>query len=140
MPEKLRKYDAEFRDSAVRVRATGMPIRQIADDLGINSEAFGNWVAKDKVKRGEKRDSRRGDPERARECEREVEEFAMEHDVLKRSVVLWVNEATIRRPLDCSWPSRGACYDVPHVIFSRTLGVSKAAPPAPTARLSLRIR
>ena len=95
MPEKRRKYEPEFRDGAVRVvRETGKTIRQVADDLGINHQTLANWVAKDKVARGEKRDPRRADPQRVRELERQVEELTMERDVLKRSVVLWVKEAT----------------------------------------------
>jgi transposase len=95
MPEKRRRYDPEFREGAVRVvRETGKTIRQVADDLGINHQTLANWVAKDKVKRGEKRDARRADPGRVRELERQVEELTMERDVLKRSVVLWVKEAT----------------------------------------------
>lgn len=43
-----------------------------------------------------KLDANRVDPERVRELERENEEFRMECDVLKRSVVLWVKEATQR--------------------------------------------
>ncbi len=97
MPEKRRRYDPEFRDGAVRVvRETGKSIRQVAEDLGINSGTLANWVVKDKVARGEKLDPRRVDPERVKELEREVAELKMERDVLKRSVVLWVKEATDR--------------------------------------------
>ena len=97
MPEKRRKYDPEFRDGAVRVvRETGKTIRQVADDLGINHQTLANWVHKDKIARGEKLDPNRVDPERVRELERENAELRMERDVLKRSVVLWVKEATER--------------------------------------------
>jgi transposase len=97
MPEKRRRYDPEFRDGAVRVvRETGKSIRQVAEDLGINSGTLANWVVKDKIARGEKLDPKRADPERVKELERENAELRMERDVLKRSVVLWVKEATNR--------------------------------------------
>jgi transposase len=95
--EKRRRYDRDFRDGAVRiVRETGKPIRQVAADLGINAKTLGHWVMKDRIARGEKLDPNRVDPERVRQLEKENEELRMERDVLKRSVVLWVKEATQR--------------------------------------------
>ena len=97
LPEKRRRYDPEFRDGAVRVvRETGKSIRQVAEDLGINPGTLANWVVKDKIARGEKLDPRKVDPERVKVLERVVDELKMERDVLKRSVVLWVKEATNR--------------------------------------------
>jgi transposase len=95
--EKRRRYDRDFRDGAVRVvRETGKSIRQVAEDLGINKGTLAHWVMKDKIARGERLDPHRVDPERVRELEKENEELRMERDVLKRSVVLWVKEATQR--------------------------------------------
>src|SRR5688500_19752614 len=52
MPEMRRKFDAEFREGAVRlVRETGKPIAAIARDLGVNEGTLGNWVVKDKAAR-----------------------------------------------------------------------------------------
>ena len=97
MPEKRRRYDPEFRDGAVRVvRETGKSIRQVADDLGVHAGTLAHWVMRDKIARGEKLDPKRVDPERVKELERQVAELTMERDVLKRSVVLWVKEATNR--------------------------------------------
>jgi transposase len=95
MPETRRKYDPEFREGAVRiVQETGKPIAEVARDLGIHAGTLGNWVKKERLARGEGTDPESVDPTYVRKLEREVAELRMERDVLKRSVVLWVKEAT----------------------------------------------
>ncbi|HEX2031179.1 MAG TPA: transposase [Actinomycetota bacterium] len=96
MPETRRKYDKEFREGAVRiVLEARKPIAQVARDLGIHEGTLGNWVAQERAKSGEGEQALTGDERaRLRELEREVAELRMERDVLKRSVVLWVKEAT----------------------------------------------
>ncbi len=95
MPETRRKYDPQFREGAVRiVRETGKPVAEVARDLGIHAGTLGNWVKKDRQARGDKADATTVDPTYVRQLERENAELRMERDVLKRSVVLWVKEAT----------------------------------------------
>ncbi len=90
-----RKYDTEFREGAVTiVRETGKPIAEVARELGIGAGTLGNWVHKDRLARGVGPDRTRVDPAYVRQLERELAEVRMERDVLKRSVVLWVKEAT----------------------------------------------
>lgn len=95
MPEIRRKYDAAFREGAVRiVRETGKTVAQVAEDLGINAGTLRAWVSRDRAAQGDQHDPKKADPDYVRQLERENAELRMERDVLKRSVVLWVKEAT----------------------------------------------
>jgi transposase len=94
MAEARRKCDQEFRQCAVRiVRETGKPIARVARELGVNSATLANWVARDRRAHGG--DGQLSDDEHAKlaRLRRENAELAMERDVLKRSVALWVKDA-----------------------------------------------
>ena len=80
MAETRRKFDADFKEGAVRlVRETGRPIAQVAKDLGINEGTLGNWVNADKRRRGEA-DGALSEDERAElaRLRKENAELAME--------------------------------------------------------------
>ena len=94
MPETRRQFSDEFREGAVRiVRETGRPIAQVARELGINAGTLGNWVAKDRAGRGDRPELSEDERVELARLRRENTELRMQRDVLKRSVVLWVDEA-----------------------------------------------
>ena len=98
MARRYRKFDQDFEQGAVRlVFETGKPIAQVARELGINEGTLGNWVSKERRTReggnGALSESDRAELNRLR---KENAELAMERDVLKRSVALWVKEAMRR--------------------------------------------
>ena len=95
MPEKRKKYDREFREGAVRiVEETKKPVAQVARDLGVNEGTLGNWVQRARAEREGRGELSEADFEELKRLRAEVAELRMERDVLKRSVVLWVKEAT----------------------------------------------
>ncbi|MBS6138925.1 MAG: hypothetical protein KH757_11330 [Megasphaera sp.] len=70
MPEKRKKYDREFREGAVR------------------------WAQRARAAREGHGELSKDDYEELKRLCAEVAELRMERDVLKRSVVVWVKEAT----------------------------------------------
>lgn len=95
MSQKRTKYDRQFREGAVRiVEETKKPIAQVARDLGVNEGTLGNWVQRARAERQGRGELSEADFEELKRLRAEVAELRMERDVLKRSVVLWVKEAT----------------------------------------------
>ena len=76
------------------VRETGKPIAQVARDLGINDGTLGHWYAQDRAEREGASGLSVEDVDELKRLRSENARLRMERDVLKRSVVLWVNEAT----------------------------------------------
>ncbi|MDE0608060.1 MAG: transposase [Acidimicrobiaceae bacterium] len=93
MSRLRRNFDREFGDGAVWiVKETGRPVAHVARELGVNEGTLGNWVRRDAAERaGGLSTDERAELARLR---KRVAELEMERDVLKRSVVLWVNEPT----------------------------------------------
>jgi transposase len=99
MEDKQRRSRREFteefkRDAVDLVRATGRPIAQIANELGIYDSTLGNWVRQDRIDRGEAEGLTTEERARLRELEAENAKLRMERDLLKRTVAFWVKETS----------------------------------------------
>ncbi|MGJ3561366.1 transposase [Streptomyces sp. INA 01156] len=99
MTEKRRKFDAEFREGAMRiVTATG---KRVAQDLRVNETTPASWVSRARrVGRAVPEDK---DALIARllqenkQLTKDVKGVEMEGDVLERCMVLWVKRSWRRR-------------------------------------------
>jgi transposase len=95
MSENRKKYDREFRDGAVRiVEETNKSIAAVARDLGVHEGTLGSWVSQAREAAAGTRGLSKDDLAELKRLRAENAELRMERDVLKRSVVLWVKEAT----------------------------------------------
>ena len=87
------KFPPEFRrDAVAMVLDEDRSIADVARSTGVNPGTLGNWVAQERVERGD-RDGLSVD-ERAEFVELRAEntQLRMERDLLKRSVAFWVKE------------------------------------------------
>jgi transposase len=89
------KFPPEFRRDAVAlVLDERRSIADVAGATGVHPGTLGNWVARERVERGE-RDGVTVD-ERAElvELRAECSKLRMERDLLRRSVAFWVRETS----------------------------------------------
>ncbi|MEN8652545.1 transposase [Streptomyces sp. 21So2-11] len=95
MAEKRRVFKPECREGAVRiVTETGKSIPVFAQDLGINQTTLASWVSRvNRAGGGQAADEAEENARLRREnaqLKKDNKELAMERDVLKRCMVLWV--------------------------------------------------
>jgi len=92
---RRRQFTEEFkRDAVDLVRATGRPIAQIAQELGIYDSTLGNWVRQDHIDRGQREGLTTDERARLGRLEAENAKLRMERDLLKRTVAFWVKETS----------------------------------------------
>lgn len=94
MPQRRRKFSAEFKDEAAKmVIETSRPIAQVARELGINEGTLGNWLARYREQHaGEDPPLEVSDRARLRELERENRELRMEAEFLKKAAAYFARD------------------------------------------------
>ncbi|MET7402480.1 transposase [Dactylosporangium sp. NPDC005572] len=132
MAETRRRFDPEFRASAVRiVREAGKSIAQVARDLGINSGTLVIWVKQDREARGEAAAGQLAEDERAElaRLRRENAELAMERDSPQaiRSPVGQGSAGPVSPVSVAAFIAvQRTEHDVPYAIACQALGVSES--------------
>ena len=94
MPRSRPPYPAEFRQEAVRVLRSGVPLMRLAQELGISPQTLRNWRTQDEADRGERSDVLSTDERvRLRELERENRVLRQEREILKRAAAFFARES-----------------------------------------------
>jgi transposase len=85
-------YPPEFREEAVRlVRTSGRPIREIADELGVNDQTLRNWLFAANGD-GEPAELSTDDREELVRLRRRVKVLEQERDILKKAAAWFAKE------------------------------------------------
>ena len=88
------KYPPEFRrDAVAMVLDEDRPIAEVGRSLGVNPGTLGNWVAQERIERGERDGVTVEERAELIELRAEVTQLRMERDLLKRSMAFWVKES-----------------------------------------------
>lgn len=96
-PGRPSKFPPEFRRDAVAMvldENDPRPIAEVARSLGVNPGTLGNWVAQERVERGERDGLTVDERSELTGLRAEVAQLRMERDLLKRSMAFWVKEST----------------------------------------------
>ena len=89
------KFPPEFRrDAVAMVLDERRSIADVADATGVHPGTLGNWVAKERVARGEREGLTVDERAELVELRAECSKLRMERDLLKRSVAFWIKETS----------------------------------------------
>ncbi len=91
------KYPPEFRRDAVAlVLVEGRTIADVARSLSpaLSEGTLGNWVAKERVQRGEREGLTVDERAELAELRSKCSQLLMERDLLKRSLAFWIKETS----------------------------------------------
>jgi transposase len=89
------KFPPEFRrDAVAMVLDEDRPIAEVARAIGANAGTLGNWVAAERVERGERSGLTADERTELVDLRAECKQLRMERDLLKRSLAFWVMETS----------------------------------------------
>ena len=81
--QKRRRYDAEFKKSALQMVESGRSVSSVSQSLGIKESLLYTWKSKSKKKAPS---NQRGEKEEIKRLQRELKEVEQERDILKKAL------------------------------------------------------
>jgi transposase len=89
------KFSPEFRrDAVAMVLDENRPIAEVGRAIGVYPGTLGNWVAAERIERGERCGLSADERAELTELRAECTQLRMERDLLKRSMAFWVRETS----------------------------------------------
>lgn len=89
------RFPPEFRrDAVMMVLDEDRPIAEVGRAIGVNPGTLGNWVAAERVERGERVGLTADERGELADLRAECKQLRMERDLLKRSLAFWVKETS----------------------------------------------
>ena len=94
MPERRRRFTAEFKDEAVKlVIETSRPVAEVAREIGVNEGTLGNWVNRYRAEHADDEPALTiSERARLRELERENRELRMKTEFLGKAAAFFAQE------------------------------------------------